>query len=353
MLSAPYIRDRCLRGHTDTVNCLAFSPHVDYLASSSDDCSLIVWHVSSGEVACTVHTPVPILSILWDPRRHSTIIFGCDNGIAAVLSDFQDPESAQAILLGVKAPVYCLDLDSLSGKLALGVGSEIHIAKPIAHKRYATFDILPMPPQLRSISESDSADDKCLVCTRSLHFLRGGNKLVASYLNHGIVCWDIETHAKLWQIEPGHTHRHMYVCFTLSFPHSVILICGSGFSALSPDQRGLLVSNLSTGADLYCLGQSTLIQRYPQHPHPERNYPLVVSFLHKGNAVICGVSKGDVFIRDTWTGEHQQTLEHDSNLNIEFVCFTGQYRQTGYIATATAEMGPDTYIKIWKATLGM
>lgn len=251
MLSAPYIWDRCLRGHTDTVNCLAFSPHVDYLASGSDDCSLIVWHVSSGEVACTVHTPVPILSILWDPQRRSTIIFGCDNGIAAVLSDFQDPESAQAILLGVKAPVYCLDLDSLSGKLALGVGSEIHIAKPIAHKRYATFDILPMPPQLQSISESDSADDKCLVRTHSLHFLRGGNKLVASYLNHGIVCWDIETHAKLWQIEPGHTHRHI------------------GFSALSPDQWGLLVSNLSMGADLYRLGQSTLIQRYPQHPHPE------------------------------------------------------------------------------------
>ncbi|KAI5987370.1 hypothetical protein EDD15DRAFT_2173652, partial [Pisolithus albus] len=164
-------------------------------------------------------------------------------------------------------------------------------------------------------------------------------------------CWDIETHAKLWQIEPGHTHRHMYVCSTLSFRHSVILICGSGFSALSPDQRGLLVSNLSTGADLYRLGQSTLIQRYPQHPHPERNYPLVVSFLHKGNAVICGASKGDVFIRDTWTGEHQQMLEHDGNLSIEFVCFTGQYRQMGYIATATAEMGRDTYIKIWKANL--
>ncbi|KAI6011752.1 hypothetical protein BKA83DRAFT_4065608 [Pisolithus microcarpus] len=84
-----------------------------------------------------------------------------------------------------------------------------------------------------------------------MHFLRGGNKLVASYLNHGIVCWDIETHAKLWQIKPGHTHCHI------------------GFSALSPDQWGLLVSNLSMGADLYHLGQSTLVQRYPQHPHPE------------------------------------------------------------------------------------
>ncbi|KAI6036201.1 hypothetical protein BKA83DRAFT_4485271 [Pisolithus microcarpus] len=243
----------------------------------------------------------------------------------------QDPDSAQAILLGVKAPVYCLDLDSSSGKLAIGVGPEIHIAKPIAHRRYATFDILAMPPELRSISEPDGADDEYLVRARSLHFLRGGSKLIASYLNHGIVCWDIKTHAKLWQIEPGHAHRHI------------------GFSALSPDQRGLLVSNLSTGADLYRLGQSSLIQTYLQRPPAERNYPLAVSFLHKGNAVICGASYGDVFIRDTWTGEHQQTLEHDGDF-VQVLC-TGQYRQMGCIATATAEMGPNTYIKIWKARL--
>ncbi|KAI6131843.1 WD40-repeat-containing domain protein [Pisolithus thermaeus] len=309
MLSTPYIQDKCLRGHTDTVNCLAFSPHIDYLASGSDDCSLIIWRVTSGEVVCTIRTPAPTLSVLWDPRRRLTVIFGCNNGVAAVLSDFQDPNSAQAILLGVKAPVYCLDLDASSGKLTIGVGPEIHIAQPIAHRRYASFDILAMPPELRSTSTSEGADDEYLVRARSLHFLRGGNKLVASYLNHGIV----------------------------------------GFSALSPDQRGLLVSNLSTGADLYRLGQSALIQTYPQRPPVERNYPLVVSFLHKGNAVICGASHGDVFIRDTWTGEHQQTLEHDDDF-VQVLC-TGQYRQMGYIATATAEMGLNTYIKIWKARL--
>ncbi|KAI6094034.1 WD40-repeat-containing domain protein [Pisolithus croceorrhizus] len=332
MLSTPYIQDKCLRGHTDTVNCLAFSPHIDYLASGSDDCSLIIWCVTSGEVVCTIHTPAPTLSVLWDPCRHSTVIFGCNNGVAAVLSDFQDPNSAQAILLGVKAPVYCLDLDASSGKLAVGVGPEIHIAQPIAHRQYASFDILAMPPELQSTSTSEGADDEYLVRACSLHFLRGRNKLVALYLNHGIVCWDIETHAKLWQIEPSHNHRHI------------------GFSALSPDQQGLLVSNLSMGADLYCLGQSALIQTYPQRPPVERNYPLVVSFLHKGNVVICGASHGDVFIRDTWTGEHQQTLEHDDDF-VQVLC-TGQYRQMGYIATATAEMGPNMYIKIWKACLG-
>ncbi|KAI6150136.1 hypothetical protein EDD17DRAFT_1492136 [Pisolithus thermaeus] len=133
MLSTPYIQDKCLGGHTDTINCLAFSPHIDYLASGSDDCLLIIWHVTSGEVVCIICTPAPTLSILWDPHQHLTIIFGCNNGVAAVLSDFQDPNSTQTILLGVNAPVYCLNLDTLSGKLTMGVGPEIHIAKPIAH----------------------------------------------------------------------------------------------------------------------------------------------------------------------------------------------------------------------------
>ncbi|KAI6094188.1 hypothetical protein EV401DRAFT_1881554, partial [Pisolithus croceorrhizus] len=247
----------------------------------------------------------PTLSILWDPHQHLTIIFGCNNGVAAVLSDFQDPNSTQTILLGVNAPVYCLNLDTLSGKLTMGVGPEIHIAKPIAHGQYASFDILTMPPKLQSTLASDGVDNEYL-------------------------CWDIETHAKLWQIEPSHTHHHMYIHFT----------------------SGLLVSNLSMGVDLYCLGQSALIQTYPQCPPMEQNYPLVVSFLHKGNAVICGMSHGDVFIRDTWTGEHQQTLKHDGNLYSACLLRTGQYRQMGYIATVTAEMGPNMYIKIWKAHLG-
>ncbi|KAI6113140.1 hypothetical protein F5141DRAFT_1063397, partial [Pisolithus sp. B1] len=211
-----------------------------------------------------------------------------------------DPNSTQTILLGVNAPVYCLDLDTLSGKLTMGVGPEIHIAKPIAHGQYASFDILTMPPKLQSTLASDGVDNEYLVRAHLLHFLRGGNKLIASYLNHGII----------------------------------------GFLALSPTNKDFLFP-------IYLW--SALIQTYPQCPPMEQNYPIVVSFLHKGNAVICGMSHGDVFIRDTWTGEHQQTLKHDDNF-VQVLC-TGQYRQMGYIATVTAEMGPNMYIKIWKAHL--
>ena len=38
-------------------------------------------------------------------------------------------------MTGVKAPVYCLDIDCISGKLAVGVGPEVHVAAALAHGR--------------------------------------------------------------------------------------------------------------------------------------------------------------------------------------------------------------------------
>lgn len=149
MLSTPYMRIKTLRGqHTSNVNCLAFSPHAEYLASGSDDGHLIIWNVKSGAVACNIDAQNPVLSVVWDPRRRSTVFFGCEGGVAGKLGDFevssycrlypsspytwvQDPSSAAPVLTGTKGPVYCLDLEPASGLLAVGVGPEVHIAKAI------------------------------------------------------------------------------------------------------------------------------------------------------------------------------------------------------------------------------
>lgn len=38
----------------------------------------------------------------------------------------------QSVLLGIKAPVYCLSLGTTSGNLAVGVGPEVHVARKIS-----------------------------------------------------------------------------------------------------------------------------------------------------------------------------------------------------------------------------
>ena len=90
MLSTSYAQDRVLKGqHTNGVNCLAFSPHANYLASGGNDCKLVVWNISNGTVACIINAQNPVLLLTWDPCCQSTIIFGCENGVAGVLSDFK------------------------------------------------------------------------------------------------------------------------------------------------------------------------------------------------------------------------------------------------------------------------
>ncbi|KAI6106291.1 hypothetical protein EV401DRAFT_2078137 [Pisolithus croceorrhizus] len=58
----------------------------------------------------------------------------------------QDQDSD--ILTGVDAPVYAIAIDAYSGVIALGMGSEVHLAKWVLPSHYATFKILPPPPEL-------------------------------------------------------------------------------------------------------------------------------------------------------------------------------------------------------------
>ncbi|KAF8693983.1 hypothetical protein AX14_002211, partial [Amanita brunnescens Koide BX004] len=45
------------------------------------------------------------------------------------------------------------------------------------------------------------------MCGRSLHFIERDKKLIVSYLNHGIFCWDVAKLSRLWQIVPGPTEH--------------------------------------------------------------------------------------------------------------------------------------------------
>jgi WD40 repeat protein len=101
-------------------------------------------------------------------------------------------------------------------------------------------------------------------------------------------------------------------CTSPSFPcsHKLILCTTSGYAALSHNARYLIVSNMNIGMNLYALGEKEPLQSFLQPTNTGINFPLGVSFLHRGRAVICGSQTGSVKIWDTLTGEHLQTLEH-------------------------------------------
>ncbi|KAF7433843.1 WD repeat-containing protein 38-like [Pleurotus ostreatus] len=54
---------RVLRGHTNLVRCVAFSPDFKLITSGSNDCTARLWDVSSGEVLAIYDVGEPVMSI--------------------------------------------------------------------------------------------------------------------------------------------------------------------------------------------------------------------------------------------------------------------------------------------------
>ncbi|KAI9059349.1 hypothetical protein FKP32DRAFT_1679792 [Trametes sanguinea] len=98
---------------------------------------------------------------------------------------------------------------------------------------------LLLPPEsTRNGNELMTAETS--VGPRAVHFMNNGNALLATFLTHGIRCWDFSAGSFTWCITPR-TGR-------------------IGRSALSDSERVVAVSNLCDGVDLYSTVDQTFLR---------------------------------------------------------------------------------------------
>ena len=83
----PFVLERTLEDHTSSVNALAFAPTGDYLASGSNDGTLIIWDPVTGLMKNRITFRNPILSLAWDPRHLKRLYIGCEDGTLALLDN--------------------------------------------------------------------------------------------------------------------------------------------------------------------------------------------------------------------------------------------------------------------------
>ncbi len=83
--AATYDLISILRGHTDIVDAVSFSPNSQYLASSSLDGTVQVWDIATGQsVATYTKSPIFTTSIAWSPDG-TQLAYGGENGTVEIV----------------------------------------------------------------------------------------------------------------------------------------------------------------------------------------------------------------------------------------------------------------------------
>jgi len=88
----------------------------------------------------------------------------------------------------------------------------------------------------------------------------------------------------------------------------------SGWSAISPGEKHIVVSNLFDGLDFYSIVDRTLSHSVPCPMNQQNNALVPVLFNSNGSAVIVGGTSGSVRVLDSQSCETLQVLSHDGRL---------------------------------------
>ncbi|KAH9855535.1 WD40-repeat-containing domain protein [Lenzites betulinus] len=305
--TSAYVEHRTLvGGHSDTVNCLAFSPSGTHLASGGDDHAFVIWNALQGRLLYRFMFKSAVDALLWHPIYPDTVIVGCENGTISQVHEFSVTNSEHYELnLGVRSTIHCLDYDIHTAQLAIGMGEEVHVTKEKTQNRYGGDVALPSPadPVITGAGE-------WRLRAIALKFHDRGTALIVSYLGHGISCWDITSGASLWHIPMPSTKPNI------------------GGAAISIDHRYIAVYNLIDGLDLYALGTKKTKPKmsYKIDKAPRSKHRLQVNFVHGGRAIFSGTTSGKISLWDVRTGEVCQNLEHAGEFTTCSIPLTPAYR---------------------------
>ncbi|KAJ3555629.1 hypothetical protein NM688_g2469 [Phlebia brevispora] len=345
----------------DSANALAFSPDSRLLAIGMDDESLWIYNPRTRHIPLHIITCTPTTALLWHPEDAYAIFVGGGDGSCKL--HILNKEASLALRCleiplwekdeepsGDKDPVECFDYDGPSQCLALIVRCKVAVSQPMntwepyetttrSNKTYglslssilmlyapdeqgiAKWRTITLPdPQVGSDYIYPNGADR-RIRPRSLHFADDGRSLIVSYLNHGIICWDIATGSRKWNI---------------------VASSQLGRSVLTRDGRYLVVHNLSSGFDKYDLQIFGKVHHYPAVSPAANNVPLPIICMDN-DVLLFGSSTGGAKLTDL-SGQIEQTLRNPA-LIVQSLA-SCHLEDEKYIALGASEQPP--YVTIWR-----
>ncbi|KAI9449301.1 hypothetical protein BJY52DRAFT_1192685 [Lactarius psammicola] len=221
------------------------------------------------------------------------------------LSDTGRENAYYHAINNVPGPVHCI---SQSGSLlAVSSGNVVQLIKQGTIATWEVVARLPDPPKFPEL-EGELPEPMA----RSLHFLGvDDDVLLVTYLDHGIVAWNLKTLEINWRIRPRS--------------------CKIGCSAVSPNEKVLATTNLYDGIDWYSLDSNHFMDASFQHTTTHaisENVILPLTFVHNGTAVLSGTSTSCARLTSLKDHSLEELLQHDGDI-IQALAYSsaGDYRQ--------------------------
>ena len=212
-----YLLKKTIQKHYDSINALAFSHDGSLFASAADDGLIIIFQANgSGREVRRFQVKAPVTTLLWRSRFGNTLVAGdtsgdvhtiCLDGSTSVSVTHNWTWSTRTFHLQgntyyhtincVPGPIHCIVENGIW--LAIGLGKVIQLVKQATigavswlpgnyanPKQFtATWErtrLLPDPPKFPEL-EGELPEP----IVHSLHFLGGGNVLLVTYMDHGVM----------------------------------------------------------------------------------------------------------------------------------------------------------------------
>lgn len=118
---------------------------------------------------------------------------------------------------------------------------------------------------------------------------------------------------RLRRISYGISYHDPAACayHRLRLPGQIAYFVCSGWSAISPGEKHIVVSNLFDGLDFYSIADRAVSHSVPCPINQQKNAPVPVLFNSDGNVIIVGGTSGSVRVLDSSSCETLQILSHD------------------------------------------
>lgn len=208
-----------LSGHRNTITALKFSCDGKYLATGSEDGTLLIFSTRTWQPVQHYVDASSVTAILWHPTHPNTLVCGflsgdvltmpLDEHHVRALCSFQRwpphiifQQDTQGDLKfwsdGMNTSITTLAFNGQGNLLAIGHGRTVTLADEIALCMFLrpltltplichiaiwrNIRQLPDPPAFARLEGTLPAPE-----VRSLHFMGGGKSLLVSYLDHGVV----------------------------------------------------------------------------------------------------------------------------------------------------------------------